>query len=93
VFQVTTVNYFGGGESFHQTATYLTAEAEGKKKFLFCSNTLSVWGDGVIFFFLQSSELEDILMGEDFVILNREWELGLWHEILTLQPKDEKYTS
>ena len=36
VFQVTTVNYFGGGESFHQTATYLTVEAEGKEiPFLF----------------------------------------------------------
>ena len=36
MFQVTTVNYFGGGESFHQTATYLTVEAEGKEiPFLF----------------------------------------------------------
>ena len=71
MFQLTTVNYFVGGESFHQTATYLTVEAEGKEiPFLF--EYLKRVGGRSDFFFLQRSELEDILMGEDFVILNRE---------------------
>lgn len=60
MFQVTTVNYFGGGESFHQTATYLTVEAEGKEiPFLF-EYLQRVGGRSDFFFPPQPCELEDI---------------------------------
>jgi hypothetical protein len=64
VFQVPTVNYFGGGESFHQNVTYLTVEAEGK---------------GITFFFVRIPlrALGDILLRADSMILSGKWELDL----------------
>jgi hypothetical protein len=51
VFERTTVNNFVGGQTFHQNASYLTVEAEGKEMLFFLLEYFNHAGDQSDFFF------------------------------------------